>query len=88
VVQARALVAANLTSAQESDVRARPISIEGSSASAPTTPAARAVDAHNDWTTWLALAAAIVIALDVWWMTRQPRVARAKLAPPKREASS
>jgi hypothetical protein len=83
-----ALVAANLTSPQESDIRAHPIAIVGSGAAAPTTPAVRTVDAHNEWATWLALAAAIVLALDIWWMTRQPRAPRAKLDAPKREAAA
>jgi VWA domain-containing protein/aerotolerance regulator-like protein len=83
-----ALVAANLTSPQESDVRAHPISIEGSGETTPTTPAVRTIDAHNEWATWLALAAAIVLALDIWWMTRQPRSPRAKLDAPKRGAAA
>jgi hypothetical protein len=67
-----ALVAANLTSEHESDVRPRPVLIEGSAATV-TSPAGRTLDAHNEWATWLALLAVLALALDVWWVTRQPR---------------
>ena len=72
-----ALLAANLTSARESDVRARPVPIAGAPAGATTTNAARVLDAHSEWITWLALLAALAIAADVYWTTRQPRVRRA-----------
>jgi hypothetical protein len=67
-----ALVAANLTSPTESDLRPQPITVEGTSGSTAA-PAARAADAHNEWATWLALLAALIIAADVWWMTRETR---------------
>jgi hypothetical protein len=69
-----ALVAVNLTSARESDVRARPVRLEGSTSPAVST--ARALDGHGEWITWLALLAALALALDVYWVTRQPRVRR------------
>ncbi|HEY8087329.1 MAG TPA: vWA domain-containing protein [Polyangiaceae bacterium] len=72
-----ALVAANLTSAHESDIRTRPVAIAG----APGTPGERAervLDAHDEWVSWLAFVAAIALALDVWWTTRQPRPRRAE----------
>jgi hypothetical protein len=72
-----ALIAANLTSARESDVRARPVPIAGTPAGATTTNAAHVLDAHSEWITWLALLAALAIAADVYWTTRQPRVRRA-----------
>jgi hypothetical protein len=74
-----ALVAVNLTSARESDVRARPVRIEGSAAPAAT--AARAIEGHGEWVIWLALAAALALALDVYWTTRQPRIRRPGVMP-------
>ncbi len=62
------LIPANLTSDKESDVRPRPIAID---ATAGTFTATRAPDAHREWAPWLALFAALVLALDVWWLTRR-----------------
>jgi hypothetical protein len=76
-----ALIAANLTSARESDVHARPVPIAGAPSAAPATNVAHALDAHSEWLTWLALLAALAIAADVYWTTRQPRVRRAGAAP-------
>jgi hypothetical protein len=75
-----ALIAANLTSARESDVRARPVPIAGAPAATTTTSAAHVLDAHSEWVTWLALLAALAIAADVYWTTRQPRLRRASAA--------
>jgi hypothetical protein len=72
-----ALIAANLTSARESDVRARPVPIAGAPAATTTTNAAHVLDAHSEWITWFALLAALAIAADVYWTTRQPRVRHA-----------
>jgi hypothetical protein len=72
-----ALIAANLTSPRESDVRARPVPIAGAPAATTTTSAAHVLDAHSEWVTWLALLAALAIAADVYWTTRQPRARRA-----------
>jgi len=74
-----ALVAVNLASAPESDVHARPVRLEG--AGAPVAPTVHAVEAPGEWTTWLGLLAALALALDVYWVTRQPRPRRALEAP-------
>jgi hypothetical protein len=72
-----ALVAANLTSASESDVRPRPVLVAGASAGGATAQDAHALDAHGEWVTWLAFLAALAIVADVAWATRPPRVRRA-----------
>jgi hypothetical protein len=64
-------IAANLTSDKESDVRPKPVTLEGTDT--PATPATRIAEAHNEWGAWLALLAALVLAFDVWWLTRRPR---------------
>jgi hypothetical protein len=76
-----ALIAANLTSVKESDVRSRPVPIAGAPAATPTAGAAHALDGHSEWITWLALLAALAIAADVYWTTRQPRLRRAGVGP-------
>ena len=69
-----ALVSANLTSEKESDVRARPVLVDANAGGgAATVHASKVVDAHNEWGSWLALLAALVILFDVWWLTRKPR---------------
>jgi hypothetical protein len=74
-----ALIAANLTSASESDVRPRPVLVAGAQAGGAVPPdGAHAADAHGDWVTWLAFVAALAIAADVTWSTRQPRRRRAE----------
>lgn len=72
-----ALVSANLTSEKESDVRPRPVLVDANAGGAATVHASKVVDAHNEWGSWLALLAALVILFDVWWITRKPRVAPA-----------
>ncbi len=68
----QALVAANLTSERESDVRAHPIAFDaGATGGAASSP--RLVDAHHELGLWLALAAALVIAADLFWLTRRAR---------------
>ena len=74
-----ALIAANLTSARESDIRRRPVTIAGSGISAAST-AGRASEGHDQWARWLALMAALALAFDVYWVTRQPRARRAEAA--------
>jgi hypothetical protein len=74
-----ALIAANLTSVKESDVRARPVPIAGAPGPTATTSAAHVLDGHREWITWLALLAALAIAADVYWTTRQPRIRRAEV---------
>jgi hypothetical protein len=64
------IVAANLTSAAESDVRARPVSIAGTPAGANAARAESNVDAPAEWMRWLAFLAALALAFDVYWTTR------------------
>lgn len=75
-----AIIAANLTSEAESDVRPKPIAIAGGP-SAGTVSASQVADAHNEWGAWLALLAAAVILLDVWWITRRARTPTLTAAP-------
>lgn len=74
-----ALVAVNLTSARESDVRPRPVKLEGTAA--PVAATVHGLDAQSEWATWLGLLAALALAFDVYWVTRQPSTRRAGLAP-------
>jgi von Willebrand factor type A domain/Aerotolerance regulator N-terminal len=68
------VVAANLTSAAESDVRPRPLEIDGSPHGAPTPLQSTAgLGARGSWIRWLAALAAAALALDLVWVTRQPR---------------
>jgi hypothetical protein len=71
-----ALFSANLTSERESDLRPRAVPGVGT---AGTTVAARTErelsNAVLDWSWLLAAVALGLIALDVWWVTRRPRVA-------------
>jgi hypothetical protein len=69
-----ALLAVNLTSARESDIRPRPVTIDGAGAAVTT---ARALERPSEWAAWLAALAALAVALDVYWVTRQPRARRA-----------
>lgn len=73
------LVAANLTSDKESDIRARAVNVEGTLAAQGVL---RIADPHKEWGLWLALLAALLVALDLWWITRPPRAvaAAAKVA--------
>jgi hypothetical protein len=71
-----AVVPVNLTSARESDVRPRPVKVETTATSVPSPR--RAVDEQSDWTNWLGLIAALVLALDVYWITRQLHVRRSR----------
>jgi hypothetical protein len=72
-----ALIAVNLTSARESDVRRRVVTVAGTGVSvAPGV--GRASEGHDRWARWLALLAALALAFDVYWVTRQPRARRAE----------
>jgi hypothetical protein len=64
-------VPANLTSEKESDVKPRPIALDATGGAQAV--ASRAAEPHQEWAPWLALFAAIVLALDVWWLTRRPK---------------
>lgn len=68
------VVAANLTSAAESDVRPRPLEIDGTPRGGPAKPdATTGLGARDSWIRWLAALAAVALALDLIWVTRQPR---------------
>jgi hypothetical protein len=77
-----ALLAANLTSASESDVRARPVPIAGAPSGGAAAPvrgalgAHEAGDAHDGPVGWLAFLAALAIAADLYWTTRPSRPRR------------
>jgi hypothetical protein len=76
-----ALFAANLTSERESDLRPRELpSRKGNPLPART--AKELASAVIDWSWLLAALSLLVIALDVWWVTRKPR--RPALALPRR----
>jgi len=63
------LVAANLTSEKESDITPRPVTVDATAGS--STSASRLADAHHEWGLWLALLATLLIAIDLFWLTRQ-----------------
>ena len=65
------LIAANLTSELESDVRPRPVALHAGDGVTGAT-AGRIADAHQEWNAWLALGAALLVALDLFWLTRKP----------------
>ncbi len=68
-----ALFAANLTSERESDLRPRELPTrQGHPLSART--ARELASAVTDWSWLLAALALLLIALDVWWVTRKPRL--------------
>jgi uncharacterized membrane protein len=67
-------LAANLTSAAESDIRPRPVRVAGSDVTAGGS--ARPLDGRNEWSLWFAAIAALALAMDVWWMTRENRAYR------------
>jgi Ca-activated chloride channel family protein len=79
------LVAANLTSERESDVRPRPVKWDSSGAAALTP--GRVTDAHHEWGQWLALLAAVIIAFDIFWLTRRTRASSPKLDPATRRSA-
>ena len=68
----------NLTSEAESDIRAKPVSVDASSG--PEGAVVRAPDAHHEWTLILALLATLVLAFDLYWYTRgRTRIAASKI---------
>ncbi len=68
------VIAANLTSAAESDVRPRPLELDRAPRETPATPDRSAgLGARDAWVRWLAALAAAALALDLVWITRQPR---------------
>lgn len=75
------LFAANLTSERESDLRPRELPTRQGQPLAAR--AAGELDsAVTDWSWLLAALALLLIAVDVWWVTRKPRIAT--LAVPRR----
>ena len=66
-----AVIVANLTSERESDVKPRQVLIDQNGGAVATTT--RVADAHHEWGLWLAALAAVLIAFDIWWMTRKRR---------------
>lgn len=78
-----ATIAVNLTSERESDVRPRSIQV---GADATGTGNVRLADPHKEWGLWLALLAALLVAFDVYWVTRRPRQVKAELKLGKKEA--
>lgn len=76
-----ALFAANLTSERESDLRPRELA---TAAGKPLTArsAAELTDAVIDWSWLLAAIALVLLAFDVWWVTRTPK--RTTLLAPRR----
>lgn len=79
-----AVLAANLTSDKESDIRPKPIGLEGQVASGGNL---RVADPHKEWGLWLALLAALLVAFDIWWISRPPRAPKVKVAAHAREAA-
>jgi len=68
-----ALFAANLTSERESDLRPRELPTRQDQP-LPARTAADLASAVTDWSWLLAALALLLIALDVWWVTRKPRM--------------
>ena len=68
-----ALFAANLTSERESDLRPRELPA-APGRPLPARSAAELESAVTDWSWLLAALALLLIALDVWWVTRRPRM--------------
>jgi hypothetical protein len=66
-----AVIVANLTSERESDVKPRQVLIDQNGGAVAATT--RVADAHHEWGLWLAALAALLIAFDIWWMTRKRR---------------
>ena len=67
-----ALFAANLTSERESDLRPRELPTRLGQPLAART-ARELASAVTDWSWLLAALALLLIAIDVWWVTRKPR---------------
>ena len=76
-----ALFAANLTSERESDLRPHEL-LAKQGQPLPARTAAELESAVTDWSWLLAAVSLLLIALDVWWVTRQPR--RPALGLPRR----
>jgi len=68
-----ALFAANLTSDRESDLRPRALPARQGQP-LPARSAADLASAVTDWSWLLAALSLLLIAFDVWWVTRKPRL--------------
>jgi hypothetical protein len=68
-----ALFAANLTSERESDLRPRELTARQGQP-LPARTATDLASAVTDWSWLLAALSLLLIALDVWWVTRKPRL--------------
>src|SRR6478736_2450555 len=68
-----ALFAANLTSERESDLRPRELPARQGQP-LPARTATELTSAVTDWSWLLAALSLLLIALDVWWVTRKPRL--------------
>lgn len=66
-----AVVATNLASEHESDVRAKPLVVEKGEVAVTT--ADRVPESHTEWTWLLAALALALLVADVLWLTRRPR---------------
>ena len=83
-----ALFAANLSSERESDMRPHELLTRKGTA-LPARTAAELSTAVTDWSWLLAALALSLIALDVWWVTRKPRLpALALPRPPDRPSEA
>ena len=83
-----ALFAANLSSERESDLRPHELLTRKGTA-LPARTAAELSTAVTDWSWLLAALALSLIALDVWWVTRKPRLpALALPRPPDRPSEA
>lgn len=74
-----AVVAVNLVSSRESDLRERPI--EAPQGEVSMTEGSRIPERHTDWTWVFALMALGFLIADVLWLTRKPKLARIAEAP-------
>ncbi|MBW2523088.1 MAG: BatA and WFA domain-containing protein [Deltaproteobacteria bacterium] len=68
------LVPVNLVSSAESDLRKQPEA--GSGEIIAVSAAGSAVESHREWNWVLALLVLVLIAFDVWYLTRRPRTVR------------
>lgn len=75
-----AIVAANLASSRESDLRERPLKAPAGEVS--VTEGSRIPDEHTEWSWLFALLALGFLVADVAWLTRKPKLSPSK-TPPK-----
>jgi hypothetical protein len=68
----------NLTSEKESDIRPKVVNFDGMATGSGNI---RLTDPHKEWGLWLALIAALLVALDIFWITRTPRQVKSEMKP-------